>query len=86
MIPEQRSEPSDATKFATTSAQRAAEERNDHIGQAAAEIVAGHLQEAAERMILGMWKQWGVDRHSDANPAAVWAEYCERLDRYGGAA
>lgn len=86
MIPEQRSEPSDATRFATRPAERAAQERNDYVEKAALDLVAGRLQDAADRMIVGMWKEWGVDRHSDADPAAVWAAYCERLDRYGGAA
>lgn len=77
---------SDATRFATRPAQRAAELGELYVGQAVAEIVAGHLAEAVELLIVGMWKEWGVDRHSDANPLLVWWEFCDRLERYGNVA
>lgn len=86
MIPEQRSERSDATTFAVSSEQRAAEEHNAALEKASAAVNAGRPDEALAHLEVAQRKEWKVSRHSDADPVTVWAEFCERVDRYGGAA
>jgi hypothetical protein len=76
----------DMVVFAVSSEQRAAEEHNAAVEKMAAAVEAGNLDEARAHLEDGMFKEWKVSRHTDADPAAVWAAYCERVERYGGAA
>jgi hypothetical protein len=76
----------DMPVFYVSSEQRAAEEHNAAVEKMVAAVEAGNLDEARAHLEDGMFKEWKVSRHSDADPATVWAAFCERVDRYGGAA
>jgi hypothetical protein len=96
LIPEPRSEPSDATRFATTREQRAVELfneteddldqiRNDAVEGAVQAILAGHPTDALYQIWGGVRDAWQLDMKRDSrhlDPAVVLATFDRAVRRH----
>lgn len=96
MIPGPRSEPSDATRFATTQKQRAAELVNDcetaltnirrtAVEGAVAAILAGHPTDALFQMLDGVRDAYKLDEERDSrhlDPVIVTQQFARAVRRH----